>query len=65
MEPRVIERTSGGWLAVTAPGDSPRIGVTAPSQTEVKAAFADEAQAWEALLDAAHQAGYGVERTED
>jgi len=62
MEPRLIERECGGWLAVTGPGDSPKIGVTAPSQDQAGAAFAKAAEAWRLLLDGA--ARRGVEPTE-
>jgi len=64
MEPRLIERECGGWLAVTAPHDAPRIGVTAPSRSEAETAFAQSAQAWAVLLAEAHRRGDGVELTE-
>jgi hypothetical protein len=64
MKPRLIERECGGWLAITASGDSPRIGVTAATEGEAEAAFGQAAQAWHALLREAHRPeDDGVETT--
>jgi hypothetical protein len=49
-EPILIERACGGWLAVTQPDDSLRIGVTADTEAEARAAFDEAVVAWERLL---------------
>jgi len=59
MESRLIERECGGWLAVTAPGNSPKIGVTAASPGEAKAAFAKADHAWRRLLIEASRRSVG------
>lgn len=39
IPPRIIPRKCGGWLAVSGPGDSLQIGVTAPSEAEARERF--------------------------
>lgn len=65
MEPQLIERECGGWLAVNLPSDPLKIGVTAPTRDEAEAAFAQATQAWRTLLaKAARRSTAGVEPTE-
>jgi hypothetical protein len=52
MDPTLIERETGGWLAVTPPGKSPSIAVTATSATEAQEAFGSAWASWQALLAA-------------
>jgi hypothetical protein len=49
-EPRVVERACGGWLAVTLQGASPRVGVTASTEAEVREEFAREVARWREIL---------------
>lgn len=47
---RLIERESGGWLALSARGAPVGIGVEAESREEAERRFKTEAEAWRALL---------------
>jgi len=50
IEPNVVQRECGGWLA-TAPKWSPlRIGVTAATETDVREAFRLALDHWATLL---------------
>jgi hypothetical protein len=59
--PRLVERESGGWLAVTEPDDDLHIGVTAETEAEARERFGHALDAWLRLLDAAR----GVDRSEN
>ncbi len=47
-DPRLIE-TPTGWLAVTASGDYPRIGVVGDSEAHARENYAASKAAWLAL----------------
>ena len=52
IEPNVVQRKCGGWLA-TAPKWSPlRFGVTAATESAVREAFQLALRDWSALLNA-------------
>ena len=55
--PRLRRRESGGWLAVTAPEDTLRIGVTAETEAEARDRFREEVSAWLPLLEAVRRGG--------
>ena len=60
IPPRVIARKCGGWLAVSGDGGSLRIGVTAPSEAEVKERFwtaSEKLKGWIAADEVARLAG--------
>lgn len=48
--PQLLARETGGWLAVTQPGDSLRIGVTAQTEAAAREQFSEAVAAWERLL---------------
>jgi hypothetical protein len=50
IAPDVSERLCGGWLAVSSRNAPLRIGVTANTEGEVRAAFNQALIAWEAIL---------------
>jgi hypothetical protein len=39
VEPHLIRRTCGGWLAITPKGSALSVGVTAPTEREAKEKF--------------------------
>lgn len=49
-EPMLIRRARGGWLAVSMPQCSLKIGVTAASEGEARASFERALQEWMAIL---------------
>lgn len=49
-EPALIRRLSGGWLAVSPVDARLRIGVTAPTEEEARAAFRVELSRWFEIL---------------
>jgi len=51
QSPRIISRKCGGWLAVSGKGDPIQIGVTAPSEPEVREKFWAAAEGWRDILD--------------
>lgn len=51
VEPKLLRREDGGWLAVTPPDAPLPIGVAAWSVEDAKNAFVRELRAWKALLD--------------
>lgn len=55
MEPTLIERECGGWLAVAPPGTSPAIAVTGESAEAAQREFGLSWEAWQALLAQASQ----------
>jgi hypothetical protein len=50
MEPDLIERQTGGWLAVAPAQSALRIAVTAPTRAEAVEAFSNEWVEWQGLL---------------
>lgn len=53
MEPNLIERESGGWLALSPDASGLRIGVTAETADAARRAYEAARAAWQQLLDAA------------
>ena len=51
VEPAIIPRLSGGYLAASAPGSSLSIGVTAMTEEEARSLFYDEREAWASLSE--------------
>jgi hypothetical protein len=54
--PELLARQSGGWLAVTRPEDTLRIGVTAETEAEARDRFSEAVAAWTRLLKEVDQA---------
>ena len=52
MTPRIIERQCGGWIAISEPASTLRIGVTAESEEAARAKFAATALDWQRTLQA-------------
>jgi hypothetical protein len=50
IQPLVVRRECGGWLATTPSGEVPRIGVTAPTEEEARSRFQRAMAAWTADL---------------
>ena len=48
--PTLVERSCGGWLAVSSPGATLKIGVTADTEEEARAAFDRSVRKWEEAL---------------
>lgn len=57
VEPKLLRREDGGWLAVSPPGAPLPIGVAAWSVEDARNAFVRELKAWKALLDEPLQDG--------
>ena len=56
VTPELINRTCGGWLAVT-PSDAPlRLGVTAQTESEAREKFACAVNRWMEILAGEHEA---------
>jgi len=53
MEPDLLERTDGGWLAVAPVASNLRIAVEGATREEAEEHFAAECAAWESLREAA------------
>lgn len=53
MQPELIERAGGGWLAISPPGEALRIGVTACNRLEAERRFVESERAWRRLLEVA------------
>ena len=51
VEPRLVERACGGWLAVSEPGAFLRVGVEGRTADEARERFRLEVLAWAALWD--------------
>jgi hypothetical protein len=51
VEPRLIRRANGGWLAVSGPGAPIGIGVEGDTADEARECFRRELAAWTALSD--------------
>jgi hypothetical protein len=51
--PRIIQRKCGGWLAVSAPHEDLRIGVTAESEDAVRDKYQAAVTDWRRNLSAA------------
>lgn len=51
MQPRLIERECGGWLALSPDGALIRIGVTGTTDAETREAFGRAAAEWARLHD--------------
>lgn len=51
IEPRLLRREGGGWLAISEPGAKLRIGVVADTADEARARFGRELAAWQSLLN--------------
>src|SRR5207253_772219 len=52
---QLIERSSGGWLAISPPASDLRIAVEAATPAEAAATFAKAEESWAVLLRAAAQ----------
>ena len=51
IRPVLIERTRGGWLAVSQAGSELRIGVVGDTEKQARQRFADALKKWAKLLD--------------
>jgi hypothetical protein len=51
MEPRLVRRENGGWLAVSQPGAPISIAVIGLDQDDARVRFRTEAVAWGVLLE--------------
>lgn len=51
--PRIIERSRGGWLVVSAADEPIKIGVTGDTELDAVVRYFDALQSWKELL-AAH-----------
>ena len=51
IEPQLLRRLDGGWLAVSGPGAWIRIGVVADTEEEARQRFQQELAAWVKLRD--------------
>jgi hypothetical protein len=51
IEPRLLRREDGGWLAVSPPDAPLHVGVAAWSADDARDRFARELDAWADLLD--------------
>jgi hypothetical protein len=51
LEPRLIERRSGGWLAVTEDDSPVRIGVVGASEAEARERFHEALTRWRAVYE--------------
>ena len=51
MSPRTIQRTCGGWLAVSNADDPVKIGVTAASEIEAIREFNATRERWQTSLE--------------
>jgi hypothetical protein len=52
IQPDLVRRTSGGWLAVAPKGAKFPIGVTAPTAEEAQERFRSSYSGWLLLLEA-------------
>lgn len=50
--PQIIKRQCGGWIAVSGKDASLKIGVTASTEEEARAAFHQAMLEWEEILNA-------------
>ena len=51
IQPRLLRRANGGWLAVSPPEAPLHIGVAAWSADDARSSFVRELKAWCLLLD--------------
>lgn len=51
IEPKLVRRENGGWLAISPVGASLRVGVEAWSAEDARVRFVRELGEWSALLD--------------
>ena len=49
VSPHIVPRECGGWLAVTPRGSALQMGVTADTETEVRAKFCESLARWLAI----------------
>lgn len=49
-EPKIVRRQCGGWLAVSPPSTTLRIGVTADTEEEVRAQFRRARDRWAEII---------------
>ena len=59
LHPRIVRRVCGGWLAVSPPGASLKIGVTAATEAEAGEAFQIAVCRWRELVDSAKKCKLG------
>lgn len=50
-EPRLVAREPGGWLALSPPNSTLRIGVVGTSKADAKERFAEAVAAWRILAE--------------
>lgn len=55
--PKLIERTCGGWLAVSAPDAPLKIGVTADTAENARTAFDRAILEWQMILESGVETG--------
>jgi hypothetical protein len=53
--PDLFQQESGGWLAVSRPGETVRLAVAAPGREAAERAFASSAQRWAELISIAER----------
>jgi hypothetical protein len=59
MEPTLIQRECGGWLALSPRSEDLRVGVLAPTEAGAREAFEVELGEWRRLLESATVNGNG------
>jgi hypothetical protein len=52
IQPRLVARECGGWLAISPHGSALRIGVTAATESEAREAYHQSLAQWLATLRA-------------
>jgi len=65
IEPMVIRRECGGWLATTPIGETPRIGITAATEDEVRNRFRQAMARWAETLQESPAEAPGLSRAAD